>query len=52
MNPPTLNGNRKQNLFPVSATRRRNTSKPAWTIAVTSPPLWFHVMECFETKPR
>ena len=47
MNPPTFNGNRKQSFFPVSATRRRNTSKPVWTIAVTSLPLWlFHVMEC------
>ena len=44
----TLIGNRKQSFFPMSA-KRRNTSKPVWTTAVTSLPLWFYVMEM---KPR
>ena len=41
----TFIGNRKQSSFPRSAKRRRNTSKPVWTNAVNSLPLWFHVME-------
>ena len=30
----------------------RNTSKAAWTNAVTSHSLWFHAMECLEKKPN
>ena len=37
---------------PMSAKKRRKNSKPAWTNAVTSLPLWLHVMECLEMKPR
>ena len=52
MHHPTFIGNRKQSFFPMSAKRRRNISKPVWTNAVTSLPLWFHVMQYLEMKPR
>ena len=52
MHHPTFIGNRKQSFSPRSAKRSRNTSKPVWTNAVTSPPLWFHLTEFLETKPR
>ena len=51
MHHPTSVENRKQFFFLMSVNRRRNTSKPAWTNAVTSLPLWFHVMEWLEMKP-
>ena len=41
-----------QPFFPMSAKRKRKTSKPTKANAVTSLPLWFHVMECLEMKPR
>ena len=37
-------------LFPMCV-KRRNTSKPVWTNAVTSLPLWFHVSQGSTTKP-
>ena len=49
---PTFIGNQKKSFFPICATRRRNTSKLACTNAITSLPLWFHVMECLEMKSR
>ena len=49
MHHPTFIGNRSS---PFPWARRRNTCKTAWTNAVTFLPLWFHVMECLETKPR
>ena len=42
MHHPTFIGNRKQSM---SAKRRSNTFKAAWTNAVTSLPLLFHVTE-------
>ena len=38
MHHPTFIGNRKQSFFPMNVKRRRKTSKPVWTNAVTSPP--------------
>ena len=47
MHHPTFIGNWKQSFFPMI----RNTLKPALTNAVSSLPLWFHVMECLKLKP-
>ena len=52
MDHPTFIGIRKQSFFPNGVERRRGTSNSAWTNAVTSPPLWFHVMEFLEMKRR
>jgi hypothetical protein len=45
MHHPTFIGNWKPSFFPMSAKRGRNSSKPEWTNAVTSLPLWFHVIK-------
>ena len=39
-------------LLSMNAKRRRHTSKPAWTSAVTYVPLWCHVMTCLVMKPN
>jgi len=43
--PSNIIGNQKQSFLK----RRRNTSKPAWTNAIISLPMWFHAMECLES---
>ena len=48
MHHPTFIGNGTQSFFPMIS----NTSKPAWTNAASSLPLWFHVMECLKMKSR
>ena len=45
MHHPTFIGNWKPSFFPMSAKKGRNSSKPEWTNAVTSLPLWFHVIK-------
>ena len=48
MHHPTFIWNRKQSFFPICTKRRGNTSKPAWTNAGPSLPLWFQEMEWLE----
>ena len=45
-------GHQKQSFFPMNVKKRRNTSKPVWSNAATSHPLWYHAMEGLERTPR
>ena len=50
--PSSIHRKPEAGLFPMNVKFGRNTSKPAWTNAITSLPCWFHMMECLENEAK